>query len=88
MKIGVIGTGNISGTLARKLNEAGYEGKVANSRGVKAVRSFLHRADAHPHAQTFMTYISRMLCPSLANNQTACIADYVGRHAHNPALVY
>jgi predicted dinucleotide-binding enzyme len=40
IKIGIIGTGNISGTLARKLNEAGHEGKVANSRGVEAVRSF------------------------------------------------
>lgn len=40
MKVGVIGIGNIGGTLARKLIEAGYEVCVANSRGPEGVRSF------------------------------------------------
>ena len=40
MKIGVIGTGNIGGTLARKLTEAGHDICVANSGGVESVRSF------------------------------------------------
>jgi 8-hydroxy-5-deazaflavin:NADPH oxidoreductase len=31
MKIGVIGTGNIGGTLARKLSAAGHDVRVANS---------------------------------------------------------
>ncbi|ELH8609748.1 TPA: NAD(P)-binding domain-containing protein [Enterobacter kobei] len=61
MKIGVIGTGNISGTLARKLNEAGHEGKVANSRAVEALRSFC--TEQNLHAQTFMTYITRYALP-------------------------
>ena len=30
MKIGIIGTGNIGGTLARKLSAAGHNVRVAN----------------------------------------------------------
>lgn len=48
MKIGVIGVGNIGGTLARKLSEAGHEVKVANSRGIDAVRSFASEINAIP----------------------------------------
>ena len=33
MKVGILGTGNIGRTLARKLSAAGYEIAVANSRG-------------------------------------------------------
>jgi predicted dinucleotide-binding enzyme len=40
MKIGIIGTGNIGGTLARKLIAAGHEVRVANSRGPEGVRAF------------------------------------------------
>lgn len=48
MKIGIIGTGNIGGTLARKLSEAGHEIKVANSRGIDAVRRFAREINAIP----------------------------------------
>lgn len=48
MKIGVIGTGNIGGTLARKLIEAGHDVKVANSRGVEGVRQFAGEIGATP----------------------------------------
>jgi 8-hydroxy-5-deazaflavin:NADPH oxidoreductase len=40
MKIGIIGTGNIGGTLARKLVAAGHEVRVANSKGADGVRAF------------------------------------------------
>ena len=40
MKIGVIGIGNIGGTLARKLVAAGHQVRVANSKGAEAVRPF------------------------------------------------
>ena len=40
MKIGVIGIGNIGGTLARKLRAAGHDVRVANSKGPEGVRSF------------------------------------------------
>jgi len=46
MKIGIIGIGNIGGTLARKLREAGHEVRVANSRGADAVRDFAVEIDA------------------------------------------
>ncbi|ASM70966.1 MULTISPECIES: NADPH-dependent F420 reductase [Roseobacteraceae] len=46
MKIGIIGIGNIGGTLARKLRAAGHEVRVANSRGADAVRDFAAEIDA------------------------------------------
>jgi predicted dinucleotide-binding enzyme len=48
MKIGVIGTGNIGGTLARKLAAAGHEVRVANSRGPEGVRAFAEEIGATP----------------------------------------
>lgn len=49
MKIGIIGIGNIGGTLARKLSAAGHEVRVANSRGADAVREFAQKIGATPH---------------------------------------
>ena len=46
MKIGVIGTGNIGGTLARKLSAAGHNVRVANSRGMEGVRTFANEIGA------------------------------------------
>lgn len=40
MRIGIIGTGNIGGTIARKLSAAGHDVRVANSAGVEGVRQF------------------------------------------------
>jgi len=40
MKLGIIGTGNIGGTIARKLKAAGHEMRVANSRGPEGVQGF------------------------------------------------
>lgn len=48
MNIGIIGTGNIGGSLARKLRAAGYNVRVANSRGIEGVRSFAEEIDATP----------------------------------------
>ncbi|WP_455289178.1 NADPH-dependent F420 reductase [Cupriavidus necator] len=46
MKIGIIGTGNIGASLARKLSAAGHEVRVANSRGADAVRQFADKIGA------------------------------------------
>ncbi|WP_205960607.1 NAD(P)-binding domain-containing protein [Ramlibacter rhizophilus] len=48
MKIGVIGIGNIGGTLARKLSAAGHDVRVANSKGPEGVRSFAEEIGAVP----------------------------------------
>jgi 8-hydroxy-5-deazaflavin:NADPH oxidoreductase len=48
MKIGIIGTGNIGATLARKLSAAGHQVRVANSRGVEGVRAFAEEIGATP----------------------------------------
>ncbi|ALM53032.1 NADPH-dependent F420 reductase [Halomonas huangheensis] len=46
MKIGVIGIGNIGGTLARELIAAGHQVRVANSRGPDDVRPFAEEIGA------------------------------------------
>ena len=46
MKIAVIGTGNIGGTIARKLRAAGHDIRVANSGGITAVEQFAHEIGA------------------------------------------
>src|SRR6185369_4187614 len=48
MKIGIIGTGNIGGTLARKLSAAGHEVRVANSKGPEGVQAFANEIGALP----------------------------------------
>ena len=39
MKIGILGTGNIGKTLVRKPSAAGYDVKVANSRGPHTIEA-------------------------------------------------
>jgi predicted dinucleotide-binding enzyme len=46
MKIGIIGIGNIGGTLARKLASVGHEVRVANSKGAEDVRPFADEVGA------------------------------------------
>lgn len=46
MKIGIIGTGKIGGTIARKLKAAGHEIRLANSRGADSVRCFADEVGA------------------------------------------
>ncbi len=48
MKIGIIGTGNIGGTIARKMAAVGHEVRVANSKGVEGVRAFAEEVGAQP----------------------------------------
>lgn len=48
MKIGIIGTGNIGGELARKLVRAGHSVHVANSKGIEGVKGFAEEIGAHP----------------------------------------
>ncbi|MDR3368244.1 NAD(P)-binding domain-containing protein [Rhodoferax sp.] len=44
--IGIIETGNICGTLARKLSVAGHDVRVANSSGIERVRVFAREIGA------------------------------------------
>ena len=46
MKVGIIGTGNIGGTIARKLKSAGHEIRVANSRGPEGVQGLADKIGA------------------------------------------
>ncbi|SMF38334.1 MULTISPECIES: NAD(P)-binding domain-containing protein [unclassified Pseudomonas] len=39
MKIGIIGTGNVGATLARKLAACGHQVKIANSRGPQSIQN-------------------------------------------------
>jgi 8-hydroxy-5-deazaflavin:NADPH oxidoreductase len=46
MKIGILGTGNIGATLARKLSAAGHSIRVANSRGPDTIMDLAKEAGA------------------------------------------
>ncbi len=48
MKIGIIGAGNIGGTLARRFSELGHEVFVANSRGPETLREVAAETGATP----------------------------------------
>jgi predicted dinucleotide-binding enzyme len=46
MKIGIIGAGNIGGTLTRRLTQLGHEVAVANSRGPETLAELAHETGA------------------------------------------
>src|SRR6476659_11457079 len=46
MKIGIIGTGNIGSTLARKLTRAGHSIRIANSRGPETLKELARETGA------------------------------------------
>ena len=48
MKVSIIGTGSIGGTVAKKLVKAGYKVSIANSRGKSAVEKFAWEIGAEP----------------------------------------
>jgi predicted dinucleotide-binding enzyme len=48
MKIGIIGAGNIGGTLARRLVAAGHEVSIANSRGPETLAALAKETGARP----------------------------------------
>jgi predicted dinucleotide-binding enzyme len=47
MKIGIIGTGNIGGTLTRRFRALGHEVSVANSRGPQTLTDLARETGAH-----------------------------------------
>jgi predicted dinucleotide-binding enzyme len=48
MKIGIIGAGNIGGTLARRLVKLGHQVTIANSRGPESLADFARETGARP----------------------------------------
>ena len=48
MKIGIIGAGQIGGTLARRLTALGHEVSIANSRGPETLAAFARETGAKP----------------------------------------
>lgn len=51
MKIGILGSGNIGGTLTRLFSKAGHEVKVANTRGPESMRELAQETGATPTTQ-------------------------------------
>lgn len=49
MKIGIIGSGNIGGTLARLFIKFGHEVALANSRGPSSLRNFVYELGGNLH---------------------------------------
>jgi predicted dinucleotide-binding enzyme len=52
MRIGIIGAGNIGGTLTRRLSELGHEVEVANSRGPETLRELEEKTGARAVSAT------------------------------------
>ncbi|MFK3981432.1 NADPH-dependent F420 reductase [Micromonospora sp. NPDC050397] len=50
MHIGIIGAGNVGGTLARRLAEAGHELAIANSRGPQTLQDLVGELGHRTHA--------------------------------------
>lgn len=48
MKVSIIGTGAIGGTIAKKLVKAGYKVSIANTKGLKGVKKFADEIGAEP----------------------------------------
>jgi len=48
MRIGIIGAGNIGGTLARRLRQLGHEVSIANSRGPDTLAALARETGARP----------------------------------------
>src|SRR5258706_14801624 len=48
MRIGIIGTGNIGGTLTRRLRNLGHDVKIANSRGPESLAGLAKETGAKP----------------------------------------
>src|SRR5690349_13949562 len=48
MRIGIIGAGNIGGTLTRRLTAAGHTVSVANSRGPETLKDLAQETGAKP----------------------------------------
>jgi predicted dinucleotide-binding enzyme len=48
MRIGIIGTGNIGGTLTRRLRKLGHDVKIANSRGPESLADLAKETGAKP----------------------------------------
>jgi predicted dinucleotide-binding enzyme len=48
MRIGIIGSGNIGGTLTRRFSELGHEVVVANTRGPESLRELAEETGATP----------------------------------------
>ena len=49
MKIGIIGSGNIGGTLARLFIKAGHEVALSNTRGPSSLRNFVYELGGNLH---------------------------------------
>jgi len=48
MRVGIIGTGNIGGTLTRRVRKLGYDVKIANSRGRESLAGLAKETGATP----------------------------------------
>jgi 8-hydroxy-5-deazaflavin:NADPH oxidoreductase len=85
MKIGIIGAGNIGGTLTRRFRQLGYEVFVANSRGPETLADLARETGAKPvtiaeaaHAgEVVIVTIPERNIPTLPKNLFADVAKDV-----------
>ena len=85
MRIAIIGTGNIGGTLTRRLTQLGHLVSIANSRGPQSLRDLAAETGAHPgtvsevvqDAEIIIVTIPEKNIPQLPADLAAVPADVV-----------
>ena len=79
LNIGILGTGHIGKTLARKLSAAGHDVKVANSRGPETIDPELLSAGARAVPTEDALTDVEVVILSIPLNRIAAIAPLVAR---------
>src|SRR3954453_21893952 len=94
MRIGIIGSGNIGGTLTRRFSELGHEVAVANTRGPESLRELAEETGATPttpedairDAELVVLAVPLKAVPDLPSLDGKLVVDannyYPGRDGH------
>ena len=77
MKIGIIGAGNIGGTLTRRLTALGHDVTVANSRGPKTLTDLTSETGAHAAPVEEVADGKDLLVVAIPENRVPDLPDHV-----------
>jgi hypothetical protein len=87
MKIGILGTGNIGATLARKLSAAGHDVQVANSRGPETIDPEVLASGARPVEASNVVADVDVLIISIPLDQIPGISPLIAKLSADAVLI-
>jgi predicted dinucleotide-binding enzyme len=73
MKIGIIGTGNIGGALARRFRATGHDVAIANSRGPASLQELARETGSHPVAIDAVVQGAELVVVAIPMTQVASL---------------